>query len=351
MVPGRNDVDPRFVRLFNVFCVTFPPEDSIKRIYATILETFFEAGPFPSELKGAEIASKLTTVSMNIFNSILHALPPTPAKVTSLPYPALTASHSLPTFPITTEPRCLILFNTLTAFVSFITTLPRSLCCDFYPPPYYLHHFASLSHGYSHPSHLPPFPYIRQFHYIFNLRDLSRITEGVMQATPDKVHSLVDIVRQTRHEVLRVFYDRLVSDSDRSFVADKIEECLKAIFPDEAPTALVDPILYGEMYGTHTGGARRVPAMLMKCFFVGQGQGEASLFILACPSDVYGHCSSCRCLFVFLLLVSFCSHVARLLPLTSYLPTDLISSTLCRAHRSEQDLNPSLYHTLRPIRV
>ena len=26
MVPGRNDVDPRFIRLFNVFCVTFPAE-------------------------------------------------------------------------------------------------------------------------------------------------------------------------------------------------------------------------------------------------------------------------------------------------------------------------------------
>merc|ERR1719331_739589 len=42
MVPGRNDVDPRFIRLFNVFCITFPPEESIKRIYSTILTTFFD---------------------------------------------------------------------------------------------------------------------------------------------------------------------------------------------------------------------------------------------------------------------------------------------------------------------
>jgi dynein heavy chain len=37
MVPGRNDVDPRFIRLYNTFCITFPPEESIKRIYSTIL--------------------------------------------------------------------------------------------------------------------------------------------------------------------------------------------------------------------------------------------------------------------------------------------------------------------------
>ena len=26
------------MRLFNVFCITFPPEESIRRIYATILQ-------------------------------------------------------------------------------------------------------------------------------------------------------------------------------------------------------------------------------------------------------------------------------------------------------------------------
>ena len=54
MVPGRNDVDPRFVRLFNTFCITFLPEESIKRIYQTILQAFFDEGAFPSSMQGVD---------------------------------------------------------------------------------------------------------------------------------------------------------------------------------------------------------------------------------------------------------------------------------------------------------
>jgi dynein heavy chain len=126
MVPGRNDVDPRFIRLYNTFCITFPPEESIKRIYSTILERFFDSGAFHSSLKGA-FSSSVSSTTMEIFNAIVEKLPPTPAK----------------------------------------------------------------------------------FHYIFNLRDLSRITEGVMMATPDKFPESKCVVRLLRNEILRVIFDRL----------------------------------------------------------------------------------------------------------------------------------------------
>ena len=164
MVPGRNDVDPRFIRLFNTFCITFPPEESIKRIYQTILQAFFDEGAFPSALQGPEFASRCTKASMEIFNAIVQAMPPTPAK----------------------------------------------------------------------------------FHYIFNLRDLSRITEGLMQATPDKFTETPVVVRLLRHEILRIFFDRLVGDADKAFVKDKIEETFKTTFPDESAAAMVDPILFGD---------------------------------------------------------------------------------------------------------
>ena len=52
MVPARcpYGVDPRFVRLFNVFSISFPPEDSIRRIYTTILETFFTSNAFDKSI-------------------------------------------------------------------------------------------------------------------------------------------------------------------------------------------------------------------------------------------------------------------------------------------------------------
>ena len=133
MVPGRNDVDPRFVRLFNTFCITFPPEESIKRIYCTILQSFFDEGAFESSLQGPDFAAKCTNAAMEIFNAIVAQLPPTPAK----------------------------------------------------------------------------------FHYIFNLRDLSRITEGVMLSTPDKFTDSGTVARLLRHETMRIFCDRLVGDTDK----------------------------------------------------------------------------------------------------------------------------------------
>jgi len=132
MVPGRNDVDPRFIRLYNTFCITFPPEESIKRIYSTILERFFDSGAFHSSLKGA-FSSSVSSTTMEIFNAIVEKLPPTPAK----------------------------------------------------------------------------------FHYIFNLRDLSRITEGVMMATPDKFPESKCVVRLLRNEILRVILACFVGSADK----------------------------------------------------------------------------------------------------------------------------------------
>ena len=57
MVPGRNDVDPRFVRLFNTFCITF--RRGVDQAHLpTILQAFFDEGAFPSDMQGADFAGK-----------------------------------------------------------------------------------------------------------------------------------------------------------------------------------------------------------------------------------------------------------------------------------------------------
>lgn len=48
-----------------------------------------------------------------------------------------------------------------------------------------------------------------KFHYIFNLRDLSRTMEGIYQATSDKFENLPAFLRLWRNECERVFADRL----------------------------------------------------------------------------------------------------------------------------------------------
>ncbi|KAJ1617774.1 dynein heavy chain and region D6 of dynein motor-domain-containing protein [Pavlovales sp. CCMP2436] len=164
--PGgaRAMVDPRFVNLFSVFSITFPPEASIQTIYATILEQHFNGGIFDPRIEQAGLAQKLTAANLELFNAIIIALPATPSK----------------------------------------------------------------------------------FHYVFNLRDLSRVTEGLLQSTPDRFTESGMVVRLWRHEVLRCFYDRLVGKSDKEFVSSKIAEILRKDFGEHADRALEMPILFGD---------------------------------------------------------------------------------------------------------
>lgn len=59
-------------------------------------------------------------------------------------------------------------------------------------------------------------------HYLFNLRDLSKIFQGMSQAKPNKIPQFEDILRLWWHENQRVYEDRLICDEDRA----KIEEIL-----------------------------------------------------------------------------------------------------------------------------
>ena len=63
---------------------------------------------------------------------------------------------------------------------------------------------------------LPPTP--SKFHYIFNLRDLSRIFNGLTMTTPERFQTAAQITRVWRNECLRVLYDRLVDAHDRKIV-------------------------------------------------------------------------------------------------------------------------------------
>ena len=129
---GRNEVDQRFLTLFSVFNMTFPSEESLQKIYFSILDGHLN--PFKKEVRS--LASKITQCTMELYSSIVRELPPTPSK----------------------------------------------------------------------------------FHYIFNLRDLSRIYHGLCLTTPDRFEDTSQIVRVWRNECLRVFNDRLINDTDKQLV-------------------------------------------------------------------------------------------------------------------------------------
>lgn len=93
-----------------------------------------------------------------------------------------------------------------------------------------------------------------KFHYIFNLRDLSRVYEGLLNSTPDKYQDKASFIRLWRSENLRVFCDRLINSEDQELVGgDKgiISEQIKIHFKDQEETALANPILFADFEVTN----------------------------------------------------------------------------------------------------
>ncbi|KAJ3194173.1 Dynein heavy chain 3, axonemal [Irineochytrium annulatum] len=67
-------------------------------------------------------------------------------------------------------------------------------------------------------------PTPRKSHYLFNLRDFSRVVQGLLLAANEKFQEPTKMIRLWCHEVYRVFYDRLVDDSDRAWFFANVKD-------------------------------------------------------------------------------------------------------------------------------
>jgi len=59
-------------------------------------------------------------------------------------------------------------------------------------------------------------------HYTFNLRDVSKVFQGILLTKPVCVQNSDSMVRLWIHETCRVFYDRLVNDEDRTWFKNNV---------------------------------------------------------------------------------------------------------------------------------
>uniref|UniRef100_UPI00358F5A88 dynein axonemal heavy chain 12-like n=1 Tax=Myxine glutinosa TaxID=7769 RepID=UPI00358F5A88 len=69
-------------------------------------------------------------------------------------------------------------------------------------------------------------------HYMFNLRDFARVIRGVLLLRRETFSDKLSMVRLFVHEVLRVFYDRLVDDGDRALLFQLLHTLLKKHFKE-----------------------------------------------------------------------------------------------------------------------
>ncbi|XP_075915055.1 dynein axonemal heavy chain 1-like [Petromyzon marinus] len=102
-------------------------------------------------------------------------------------------------------------------------------------------------------AHLLPTP--ARCHYTFNMRDLSRLFQGILMADVDRVKDVPALLGLWHHECCRVFGDRLVCDVDRSWLAGQLERRIAGDFGVPLLAAVPgQPHLYGDFAGP--GGER-----------------------------------------------------------------------------------------------
>ncbi|KAL5281346.1 hypothetical protein ACFFRR_005004 [Megaselia abdita] len=70
------------------------------------------------------------------------------------------------------------------------------------------------------------------FHYVFNLRDLSRIWEGMLKIYGEECQTAEMLLKLWRHECFRVIADRFTDSKDKDWFSDRIKKDAKAQLGD-----------------------------------------------------------------------------------------------------------------------
>lgn len=80
------------------------------------------------------------------------------------------------------------------------------------------------------------------FHYVFNLRDLSRIWEGMLQIFTDECQNVSMLLKLWCHELQRVVYDKLTNATDKHWFIENLKNTAKQFFTPDAYEMFPEPI-------------------------------------------------------------------------------------------------------------
>lgn len=162
---GRNDITQRYLRHYNKFYIEPFDEESLNRIFGTVVEWFYSRQSTPFSQSIISMRNQLIEATISIFNRSCKELLPTPTKS----------------------------------------------------------------------------------HYTFNLRDLSKVFQGISKGTPQSIRDESSMIKLWAHECMRVFMDRLINFQDREFFESMIRDSMKRFFKRNWEDIVkVTPLLFGD---------------------------------------------------------------------------------------------------------
>uniref|UniRef100_K7FYG4 Dynein axonemal heavy chain 6 n=1 Tax=Pelodiscus sinensis TaxID=13735 RepID=K7FYG4_PELSI len=97
-------------------------------------------------------------------------------------------------------------------------------------------------------------------HYVFNLRDLSKCVQGILQCDSGAVRDQTQIFRLFCHECQRVFHDRLINSEDKQYFHSMLSEMASKHFgvPVDPDYFVRKPIIFGDFIKVGADKADRI---------------------------------------------------------------------------------------------
>ena len=85
-------------------------------------------------------------------------------------------------------------------------------------------------------------------HYTFNLRDISKVFQGLCSTKPDCLPAADDLIKCWAHEMQRVFQDRLVTSEDRDWFSQIIKVKMEEYFKRKWATLVpLEPLIFTDV--------------------------------------------------------------------------------------------------------
>jgi dynein heavy chain, axonemal len=83
-------------------------------------------------------------------------------------------------------------------------------------------------------------------HYTYNLRDVSKVFQGIAKSSAKAILKEDDMLKLWAHECLRVFQDRLISQGDRDIFLELVKEVLDEKFKKKWNALVkIEPLIFG----------------------------------------------------------------------------------------------------------